>query len=85
MFTKAYHDIEEEYAIVKGGTDLLDWDTEKEFIGIRKTKHGFEALAANRKRIEKIFSDMVILEKPTLEDIMLYTKKGREQYASSHT
>lgn len=80
MFTKEFYKIEEEYAIVKGGNELLDRDTEQEFVSIRKSNHGFEALTANKKRIENIFGEMVMLEKPTLEDIMFYTKKGAEQY-----
>ena len=80
VFTKEFYEIEEDYAIVKGGTELLDRDTEQEFIGIRKSNHGFEALTANKSRIETIFGEMVMIEKPTLEDIMFYTKKRSEQY-----
>src|SRR5690625_919436 len=80
VFTKEFYKIEEEYAIVKGETSLLDRDTEQAFIGIRKSNHGFEALSANKQHTEKIFGDTVILEKPTLEDIMLYTKKGKKKY-----
>ncbi|MEO4053107.1 ABC transporter ATP-binding protein [Solibacillus sp. CAU 1738] len=80
MFTKEFYKIEEEFAIVKGGIELLDRDTEQEFVSIRKSNHGFEALTANKGRIENIFGEMVLVEKPTLEDIMFYTKKGAEQY-----
>lgn len=76
IFTKEFYKIEEEYAIVKGTLDLLDRETEQEFISIRKTKSGFEALTTNKNRVTNIFGDTVILEKPTLEDIMYYTKKG---------
>ncbi|MBR7794791.1 ATP-binding cassette domain-containing protein [Agaribacter marinus] len=85
QFTKAYYKIEENYAIVKGETNLLDRDTEQEFLGIRKTNYGFEALTSNRQRTENIFGDTVVIEKPTLEDIMLYTKKGKESYAKSYS
>lgn len=85
IFTKEYYKIEEEYAIVKGETILLDRDTEQEFIGIRKSNHGFEALTTNKHRTENIFGDTVIFEKPTLEDIMLYTKRGKDKYVESHS
>jgi len=85
MFTKDYIRIEEDYAIVKGDTNLLDRDTEQEFIGVRKSNHGFEALTDNKQRTEEIFGEMVLIEKPTLEDIMLYTKKGNDQYAKSYS
>lgn len=85
IFTKELYQIEEEYAIVKGGPDLLDRETEKEFISIRKSNYGFEALTANKARTEEIFGEMVLIEKPTLEDIMYYTKKGAEQYVQFNT
>lgn len=80
MFTKEFYKIEEEYAIVKGTLDLLDRETEQEFIAIRKTNIGFEALTAYKNRVKNLFGDTVILEKPTLEDIMFYSKKGGELY-----
>ncbi|MDG5473704.1 ABC transporter ATP-binding protein [Jeotgalibacillus sp. ET6] len=80
IFTKEFSQIEEEYAIVKGEIDLLDRDIEREFISIRKSNHGFEALTANKKRTENMLGNMALIEKPSLEDIMFYTKKGEEQY-----
>ncbi len=80
IFTKEFYKIEEEYAIVKGTLDLLDRETEQEFISIRKTNSGFEALTACKNRVANLFGDTVILEKPTLEDIMYYSKKGGELY-----
>lgn len=76
IMSKELDKIEEEYAIVKGRIELLDKDTESQFISIRKTSAGFEGLAANKKQIEKIFGSNVLIEKPTLEDIMYYTKRG---------
>lgn len=85
IFTKEYCQIEEEYAVAKGGLYLLDRDTEKEFIAVRRSNHGFEALTGNKARTSQIFGDTVLLEKPTLEDIMYYTKKGAEKLASVNT
>ncbi|MCY8490345.1 ABC transporter ATP-binding protein [Bacillus atrophaeus] len=76
IFTKKSYQIQEEYAIVKGGMELLDRDTEQEFISIRKSNAGFEALTANKARIEDVFGDLVLIEKPTIEELMFYTKKG---------
>jgi ABC-2 type transport system ATP-binding protein len=80
IFTKEFYRIEEDYAIVKGGMELLDADTEREFIAIRKSAHGFVALTDRKAHIESVFGEMVLMEKPTLEDIMFYTKKGAEQF-----
>ncbi len=76
IFTKKSYQIEEEYALVKGGLDLLDPDTKQEFISIKTSPHGFEALTSNKGRVEEVFGSLVVMEKPTLEDIMFYTKKG---------
>lgn len=78
MFTKDFQEIEEEYAIVKGGLDLLDQETEREFIAVRKMPYGFEALTSDKHRTQLVFGDMVLYEKPTLEDIMYFTKKGEK-------
>lgn len=85
IFTKDLHQIEEEYAIVKGGLELLDQDTEEEFISIRRTPHGFEALTSNKRKAEDVFGEMALIEAPTLEDIMYYTKKGAEPHVQLNT
>ncbi|MCI4129296.1 ABC transporter ATP-binding protein [Bacillus haynesii] len=85
IFTKDLYEIEEQYAIVKGGMELLDRETEQEFIAVQKSTHGFEALTANKSRTENIFGDMVLIEKPTLEDIMFYTKKGAKEHVQLNT
>ncbi len=84
VFTKESYKIAEDYAIVKGEINLLDRDTEREFIAVRKSNHGFEALATNKQRIHDIFGKTVIFEKPTLEDIMFYTKKGKSDHVTSY-
>lgn len=76
VFSKEFYQIEEEYAIVKGANDLLDTDTEKEFVAIRKVNTGFEALTNNQSSVKKIFGSEVLLEKASLEDIMYFTKRG---------
>lgn len=76
IFTKELYKIEEEYAIVKGPTELLDADTEKEFIAVRKANTGFEALTSNIQSVKGVFGEEVIIDRPSLEDIMYYTKRG---------
>lgn len=78
IFTNEFYKIHDQYTIVKGGLDLLDADLEKEFIALRKSKHGFEGLSANKKKVQSLFRDMALFEKATLEDIMFYTKRGVE-------
>ncbi|MGK3722528.1 ABC transporter ATP-binding protein [Priestia megaterium] len=77
IFHKEYHAIAEEYGIVKGSNDLLDERSPKEFVSIRKTSMGFEALSKNIKETESLYGDKVVIEKPSLEDIMYFTKRGK--------
>lgn len=73
VFSETKDKILESYVIVKGGNELLNSKSRKEFIGIREINVGFEALTDNKDNIKKIFKDKVIIEKPSLEDIMFYT------------
>lgn len=76
VFTKSIHDVTENYAIVKGGMDLLDRDTEKAFVHIHRASTGFEALTDNIKEVKNTFGDTVVMERASLEDIMYYLKGG---------
>ncbi|MES5952663.1 ABC transporter ATP-binding protein [Bacillus fungorum] len=75
-FEKDIHSISEEYAIIKGDTDLLTLDMKQKLIGIRETNVGFEALTNNVEQVRTQLGDEVLIEAATLEDIMYYTKKG---------
>lgn len=79
QFTDEFLAIEERYVLVKGGLDLLDQDTEKEFIPIHKTKLGFEGLSKNKEQVMNLFGEFALYEPATMEDIMFYTKKGSER------
>lgn len=73
VFSKPKYEIMESYAVVKGGVDILDDDIRKEFVGIRETNVGFEGLIDDVDKMKKIFGDEVLIERATLEDIMVYT------------
>jgi ABC-2 type transport system ATP-binding protein len=67
----------EKYAVVKGATELLTPSTDGLFIGVKRSEYGFEALANDRSAVRRALGGSVVLEKPTVEDIMLfYTRKG---------
>ena len=74
VFSKSKDEIMENYAIIKGGTDQLNDELRKEFLGLRETNVGFEGLTDNAKSLRSRFSDMLI-ERPSLEDIMYYTRR----------
>lgn len=72
-------DIIDNYCLVKGPKEILDKDTQAIFIGIKRNAFGFEALAKDKKQVLKVFRDRVIVEKPSLEDVMLYYTKGGKE------
>lgn len=75
VFSKEKDDVLSSYAVVKGDRGLLDKDMKKEFLGIRENSFGFEALTDNAGKIRGLFKDKVLIEKASLEDIIVYTVK----------
>lgn len=72
-------DIFEQYGIVKGRKELLDEHTRPFFIGIKENDFGFEGLIRDKNQCKKVFGENIIMEKPNLEDIMLFfTRGGRD-------
>lgn len=67
------------YALVKGSAELLTDEMRRGFVGIRENEFGFEALTDDLTGARRRFGDRLIIEKATLEDIMLYTVKGVKQ------
>lgn len=76
VFNQSIHDVAENYALVKGGLDLLDRDTEKAFIHVHRAATGFEALTSDIDEVKNIFGDTVAIDHASLEDIMYYLKGG---------
>lgn len=76
VFTLPKEDILDTYGIIKGSKSLLDHDICKEFIGIRENNYGFEALTKDIRKAKQYLRDQAVIERPTLDDIMLYTVRG---------
>lgn len=74
----------EEYCIVKGRKSQLDTHHGVNFIGLKQNDFGFEALSKNKKDVLNQLGDSVLIEKPTLEDIMLFFTKRGDHYVPSH-
>lgn len=83
ILCKTKDELLEEYCIVKGSKHLIA-NNEAIFIGLKQNDFGFEALSKNKKEVWKQFGDSVLIEKPTLEDIMLFCTKRGEHYVPSH-
>ena len=76
VFSESKDRILESYGLVKGRKELLDSDTRRGFVSVKETDLGFEALTKDISNARKIFKDNVIIEKASLEDIMIYTVRG---------
>jgi len=77
IFAEEKDRILEEFSIVKGPMAILEPSLEKEFIGIRKSNVGFEGLTNKQEKIRRIFENKVKIEKPSLDDIMIYHVRTR--------
>lgn len=73
VFSKSKDEIMESYFIVKGDRDVLDKDIKSEFLSVRENSFGFEALTNDVKKIKNIIKENILIEKASLEDIMIYT------------
>lgn len=78
VFSEQKDDILENYSIVKGKKKLLNRDNRKKFVSINENAFGFEALTNNTEDTKKLFGNDVLLEKASLEDIMVYTVRSGE-------
>ncbi len=69
-------DILEKYGMVKGASDLLNEKTKSLFLGIKTHNYGFEGLVKDKEMARHFFNERAIVEKPTLEDLLIYTARG---------
>lgn len=74
VFSKTMEEVMESYALIKGGPDQLNDEIKKNIMGLRETNVGFEALTDNPREIRNILGADILIERPTLEDIMYYTR-----------
>jgi ABC-2 type transport system ATP-binding protein len=72
VFSKTKDDVFEQYAMVKGGNDLLDDEARKSFVSVRTGEFGFEGLTSNVSTSRKLFGENAIYDRASLEDIMFY-------------
>jgi len=76
VFSEPKDNLLENYRIVKGPVERLDGRGRGMCVGIRETRTGFEALTASVKDLSDVVGEDIVVEKATLEDIMVYRVKG---------
>jgi ABC-2 type transport system ATP-binding protein len=76
LFSVMKDQITESWGLVKGGLDLFDGLPRNLFYGVRRNPYGFEALTDNAAEVRRQFGNSVLIEKPSLEDMVYYTFRG---------
>lgn len=76
IFFETKEELQENFVLVKGGQEDLNAMTRKLLIGVQESGMGFEALAKTDD--SPYLSDKCILEKPTIDKIVVHMIKGME-------
>ncbi|MEG0671409.1 ABC transporter ATP-binding protein [Clostridium sp.] len=77
IFSKPTQDIIEEYSIIKGDKNLLSDEDKILLYGLRNTDYGFEGLTKDVGVFTKRFKGKLIVEKPSLEEVMIFINRGK--------
>ena len=72
-------ELSDTYALCKGGRDLLAGESNGCFIGVRENEYGFTALTSERGEVARRFGDAVVLERASIEDLMVHTLQGGDR------
>ena len=69
-------EIQEKWGVVKGREDFITPENRMFFKGWRKHPHGFEALTSDVPHVRQLLAGNVLIEHPTLEDLLYYMHAG---------
>ncbi len=78
VFQQSMEKIRERFHVVKGTLDFLDDDIRDLFKGIQETSIGFTGLFEGDPILFADFSEELVIETATLEDIMYFIVKGEQ-------
>ena len=81
LFCTRKDELMENHAVVKGNLSLLDTVRSRNLVGIRKSSYGFEALSTDKGTAAAFTKEGAVIDKPTLEDIMLYYTRKEHSHA----
>lgn len=76
VFSESKEQILDRWSVLKGGLDLLPSLRDEWILGIQRDPHGFEAITDQAGLIKELFGDAIVIERPTLEEIILLTSAG---------
>ena len=76
VFSAPKDEVLERWAIARGGEELLDPGLRPLFRAVRRSPHGVEALTADAAEARRRLNSHTVVERATLEDIMVLMEKG---------
>ena len=68
----------ENYGLLKGPKSLMDSIDKKDIVGVKENQYGLETLVRNKNKVMRLFNGKAVMEKPTLDDIMVYYTRRNE-------
>ena len=77
IFTKTRDDLLENYGIVKCSEEQFKKIDKKDYIKYKKNRYEYDVLIENKYEFKKKY-DISVIDKPTIEDIMLIYIKGEK-------
>ncbi|MDU1412097.1 MAG: ABC transporter ATP-binding protein [Clostridium sp.] len=76
VFSETTLDVLDNYKIIKGSLEDLDSIDKNLIWGLRKNKYGFEGMIMDINKLDKSILKKLVIERPTLEDIMVNVNRG---------
>jgi len=76
VLSRPKDEIRETWGIIKGPTELLAGERRALFKGVRATAFGFEALTDDIQAARREFGPAAVIDRATIEDIMILMDKG---------
>jgi len=76
VFSLPKHDVHDSWAVIKGGAELLSPPLRPLFRAVRETPYGVEALTSAAEKIKAGLPAGAVLDRASVEDIMLFFEEG---------
>ncbi len=76
-------EIQEKWGIVKARENIITDENKSLFKGWRMHEYGFEGLTGDVSQVRKLVRGEMMIEKPTLEDIIFFLHKGHNNAQSA--
>lgn len=81
IFSTPKDELLEQYALVKGGKSVLNQELKQNLIGLKESGFGFEGLTTEKEKVFELLQGQGVIERPTLEEIMVYLVKEEKTWA----